>query len=814
MKINKLLLFILLTFGLAGVFTSSLQAQSTIEEDQVAIHEDKVKDIVGFLEYVLNTLGNKSTSARDKDVIINESYAKIFRDSKVQIEDDLDENRDVVTNKDVQAYLKDVDFFFKSVFFDFNIEDISHYVNEDGKLFFKVSLTRNLRGVGIEGDSINNTQKRFIEVNLDPEAQDLKIASIYTHQYSRKEALARWWEGLSYEWQSIFKKKVGLLDSLSTSDIENIAQIEELIIPNHQYITSIAPLSELTNLRRVDISGTNIQDLKPIRNLTNLEELNISNTKVEDLSALKYASALRYLELQNTPVTNIETISRLKQLQVLDISNTAVSDLTPLASLKDLKVLNIAATPVPTLKSLQDLQKLEELNFTSTSISELQPIAELHALQILKADSTPVATLDPLSELKSLKVLSVNYTVISDLSPLRDLPDLERVYCDVTVITKADANEFMAQNEGVLVIFESDDLRTWWFELPNPWKNIFEESFQITGRNPTKEELAKITAIDSLNLTGTEVQTTEPLNQLRKLKTFIAHNSFITDLTPLKGLRSLEYLDISNTGISNFSPLATLENLRVMKANGTLIADLDHIMDLNRLTTVELDHTFVTENHVLDFLTKHPTCLVIYKSDALKAWWEDLNPAWKSVFSVQSTLSSQPSKEQLHKLVLLEKVEFAEAPITDLSPMRNFLRLKELRFSGTAVSDLKPIAQMEDLEVLQASRSPITSTAAVANFKNLKVLDISNTPIDDLKGLSGLYELRELNCSGTQIKRLKRLKNLSKLSILDCSNTRVRRLKKITHLDLKVLKCYNTRISKRKVEKFKDTHPECIVIYY
>src|SRR5215207_6944886 len=106
-------------------------------------HEQKVRDMVAFLEYVLNTLGSSATSARDKDVLITESYTKIFRDSKVQIEDDLVEKRNVITNKDVQAYLKDVDFFFDNLKFEFTIKDIKGKVNANDRLFYKVSLLRN-----------------------------------------------------------------------------------------------------------------------------------------------------------------------------------------------------------------------------------------------------------------------------------------------------------------------------------------------------------------------------------------------------------------------------------------------------------------------------------------------------------------------------------------------------------------------------------------------------------------------------------------------------------------------------------------------
>ena len=48
-----------------------------------------------------------------REIAVN--YTKFFRDEDVQVEDDLIDERETVTNKNVQAYLKDVDFFFKNV---------------------------------------------------------------------------------------------------------------------------------------------------------------------------------------------------------------------------------------------------------------------------------------------------------------------------------------------------------------------------------------------------------------------------------------------------------------------------------------------------------------------------------------------------------------------------------------------------------------------------------------------------------------------------------------------------------------------------
>jgi hypothetical protein len=103
---------------------------------QMAQYEEEVRQMVAFLQYSMNVLGDPTYSAKEKDVVINESYGKVFAGSHVQIEDDLDENREVVTNKDVQAYLKDVDFFFRQVVFTFTITDFESDVTADGTRFF------------------------------------------------------------------------------------------------------------------------------------------------------------------------------------------------------------------------------------------------------------------------------------------------------------------------------------------------------------------------------------------------------------------------------------------------------------------------------------------------------------------------------------------------------------------------------------------------------------------------------------------------------------------------------------------------------
>jgi Leucine-rich repeat (LRR) protein len=96
----------------------------------------------------------------------------------------------------------------------------------------------------------------------------------------------------------------------------------------------------------------------------------------------------------------------------------------------------------------------------------------------------------------------------------------------------------------------------------------------------------------------------------------------------------------------------------------------------------------------------------------------------------------------------------------------------------------------------------------------LEDLDISNTPVESLAPLNNLQYLQVLNCSGTQIKSVEDLEYLPMLENLDCSNTSVKKIGDLTGLPLKTLKCYNTRLSSRTVDRFKEARPDCNVVYY
>src|SRR5512133_597752 len=125
-----IILTVMLAWSLPATVLSQKKAVADTNLQKVENYREQIRRLMGFLEFSLNTLGSSESSTKEKEIIITESYLKAFLNEKVQIEDDLDENREILTYKDVQAYLKDVDFFFKEATFSFDVQDIQSLKNE------------------------------------------------------------------------------------------------------------------------------------------------------------------------------------------------------------------------------------------------------------------------------------------------------------------------------------------------------------------------------------------------------------------------------------------------------------------------------------------------------------------------------------------------------------------------------------------------------------------------------------------------------------------------------------------------------------
>ena len=824
---KKIAILSILLFGMA--FGSQAQKLS---KDEVAKYENEINSMITYLEETMNFLGDSTTSALEKEIVFTESWSKIFIDDKVQVEDDLDVNRNTPINKDVQAYLKDIDFFFKWANFKLDLQSIANSTRDDGSIFFKATLTRHLTAKTITDEAIDNMKNRFVEINLDRQNNSLKIASIYTTKINEKEALRNWWNGLSQNWKTRLGSDVILDDSttlaeLNTSSLSDfsefdaklklVTQKQRVDISGIREIISLEPLSELSDLNWLDISGTSIEDLSPVRNLNKLKVLRANSSLIEDLAALKYNITLEELEVANTTIEDLSVLASLRNLLKLNLNNTQVNRISNLKSCSNLISLNLGSTRIANVGVLQDLTQLKSLDISNTSVRDLGPISNLKDLQSLNISGSAVSNLQVLSEMENLRELYCSNTSISDLTPLKGNRRLSKIYCDHSGIHDAEASAFTQTNPFALVIFDTEALKTWWRELPIYWKAVFSKQIQVDS-DPTTEQLHQIINMQELDLSGnTFMQNLMPVSRLTNLRSLNISNTEIGYLQPIQGLANLESLNISHTYISDLKPLHDMSNLKYLNIMNTPVKDLSALVNDGNIEVIEADSTTIGKSQVVALKESQRQVTVVYQTEALQAWWNGLDPIWQAIFrNAIGSQSETPNALELQQIVDLRELEITpELPIISIEPLTDLMWLERLTINNQGVSDLKPLANKEFLLELNAQNNPIGSLSPIESSTLLELLNIENTQIKDLGPLSKMNNLVTLNASGTVIKSLKPLSNLQKLENLFVNNTNVRSISPVENMpSLKQLKIYNTKVKKRAVDQLQEKRLDLNIIYY
>lgn len=851
---------------LLASFTLVVHAQNakkSLTVEEMDRYREEVRRMISFLELSLNTLGDPEVPFQDKDVIISQSYQKLFLHPKVQIEDDLLDNRDVVTNKDVQAYLKDVDFFFKNVRFSFVVNDIVEQRTEDGALSFRVRMNRTIDGLDISGVEVNNTKPRFVEINVDEVRRDIKIVSIYTTRLSEKEELANWWNNMSFVWRNILGRDLAINDTLTLADVQHISD-KQVMVNNEPFQTDIArmfgtikraarrdslnvsgmatihdlsPLTEMDGLLKLNISNTGVRDLLPLRSLTTLQELYLSNTSVDDLNPLRYTKGMRVLDISNTSVHDLSPIENFDKLERLYAHNTVIDSLDAIAYINTLEELYIYNTNITDISFAEDLKSLRRLNFSNTMVAKIAPLKNLKALEKIEFENTPIVDLSPLSGHPRLSMIVCNYSKVKDLMPLAKNAALEAIYCDETRVTRQDVMAFLAVKPDCEVIFNTEYLVKWWIELPGGWKrSIAGPEHAVLANN--KEKIHQLLKKQELDVSGAaDVENLEPLRLFYGLKRLNCENTPLTNIDALANQTDLLYLNCSQTLIEDISSLSRLQKLEVLRMSQTKVADLSPLSSLKSLDTLIFSRTMVNDASVIgelqslryaDFRSTGVSAenvaqigfdqeklVLLFQEELLNSWWVRLPESWRSHLNREYKTGLNPGTIELHALAARKDLSLKSLEINALEPVSMFYRLKKLDISGSRISNLGPLSNLNTLEELDASRVPVEDLQALSGLTQLRVLLIEQTPVGDLKALSRLINLEILRCSGTSVRDLSPLSDLKNLKELDCANTRVRNLKGLDSMpSLRVLKVYNNSIAQRRIDDFKRNHPECDVVFY
>ena len=117
--------------------------------------------------------------------------------------------------------------------------------------------------------------------------------------------------------------------------------------------------------------------------LEQLKGVNLSGLNIQNIGALAKQTALEELDLSNNNIISIDAVSGLTNMVILDLSNNNIRDLSPLKNLKKLRFLNLSRNNFLSLEPLISLPSLEGLILTGNNLADLNNLNQLGKLRTL-----------------------------------------------------------------------------------------------------------------------------------------------------------------------------------------------------------------------------------------------------------------------------------------------------------------------------------------------------------------------------------------------------------------------------------------------
>jgi Leucine-rich repeat (LRR) protein len=110
-------------------------------------------------------------------------------------------------------------------------------------------------------------------------------------------------------------------------------------------LENITVISSLKNLEILNLDGNqNLVDISCLSNLLNLKDLDLMDCWIDNLKPLSNLTCLIKLCLFENNINSVEFLSNLINLEFLVMENNGITDITPLANLKKNKKIVITTT--------------------------------------------------------------------------------------------------------------------------------------------------------------------------------------------------------------------------------------------------------------------------------------------------------------------------------------------------------------------------------------------------------------------------------------------------------------------------------------
>ncbi|WP_243388159.1 leucine-rich repeat domain-containing protein [Bacillus kexueae] len=417
------------------------------------------------------------------------------------------------------------------------------------------------------------------------------------------------------------EKAVNLKDlDLSFNQIEDLSPLQSLSLLESlalwgNDIKDITPLSNLVNLTFLDLSSNHLFEIDALSGLTNIRDLFLSQNQIQDLKPLENLTGLEYLVLWDNQIANVDALQGLTNLRVLDLDGNEVADLSPLTGLSNLQSLLLSGTLVQDIEPLMSLQNLQALYLNNTMLNE----GAFEYIQQLTDKGVYVEFNGFVSEasLEVVEALDESITLEWSTSVPVDEIDRVEVYEGLNHLTTLSPTQYTYTFEGVesnnsyeFAVAIIDIFGNAYWAGAN-WTTVQEEFVQFTDANleyAIREELnifnrdlttEDLKGLNYLNAQGYGIEDLTGLEHAVNLQDLDLSNNNIVDITPIAGLTSLTWLSLWNNQIQDLKPLENLKNLVYLDLDENRFEDISVLENLSNLEILWLSGNEIYDLQVL-----------------------------------------------------------------------------------------------------------------------------------------------------------------------------------------------------------------------
>ncbi|CAL5973413.1 Conserved_hypothetical protein [Hexamita inflata] len=560
----------------------------------------------------------------------------------------------------------------------------------------------------------------------------------------------------------------------SLHGIERFQQLETLVFRNnslHRLQNEISLLTELANLKLLNLAQNQLKEVCSFENLIKLENLDLSENKLKRINLL-VGPKLKNLDVSFNQLENADELKDCDSLEQLNVANNKITNINILNNLTNLVYFNISNNRILSIKVCLQMKSLVDIRTNQNVIQDLDELTKHQnscAHWFSEQDDPADEEIKELFNCDEEDVQKKKLELLTQQQQSNYIPQMIVKYGthvinesleiknDDQIISLAFSDLLKVNN--TLSIFECENIS---FE-PHP--KLVQHLRVSDCQLKNVLHLDQITQLVSLDLSGNSLRYASEIGELVLLQRLILKDNKIAQIDWVSELKVLEHINMENNKLLTVKQLLDLPQLKTVLLNGNMALDVDYLKRhknyMNIWRSVQApanisDFEYYLGDNKNDKMVKDFMNQLQLEKYSLEnaAKYENLINNQELVIHGDDFLHDlgfiDPTKNFIQRNTNIITISFCKN-VDTLNTPRN---LTKLTIDNSQLSKINGIELAQRLVSLNLSQNNLTSVQQLENLINIEELFLSDNKITKLDCLQNLINLKTLEVKNNKLLEL------------------------------------------------------------